>query len=162
MVPSNNIRWLSRSPHVFIFHVGKFEWSPSESFQSFQWSSLLGSQLRLISPFVPLKIKWSPQNPRRPPPPPFQAINNHRCLRLIGSSAYSPRQKSLKPPYTSLYLSNVDVIAKLRVHNNIAKGRGERRKKEGNFPKCFKVLSKIVSLLRLSASLQTLLKRACQ
>ena len=113
-------------------------------------------------PFCCPKVKWSPQNPRPPPPPPFQAINNYRCLRLIGSSAYSPRQKSLKPAYTSLYLSNVDVIAKLRVHNNIAKGRGERRKKEGNFPKCFKVLSKIVSLLRLSASLQTLLKRACQ
>ena len=160
MVSPNNIRWLSRSPHVFIFHVGKFGWSPSESFQSFQWSSLLGSQLRLISPFVALKSSDPPKI--LAPPPPFQAINNYRCLRLIGSSAYSPRQKSLKPAYTSLYLSNVDVIAKLRVHNNIAKGRGERRKKEGNFPKCFKVLSKIVSLLRLSASLQTLLKRACQ
>ena len=35
------------------------------SFQSFQWSPLLGSQLRLIPPFVLLKIKWS-----APPPPP--------------------------------------------------------------------------------------------
>ena len=151
MVSPNNIRWLSRSPRVFI------------SLPKFSVILPFGFSVTTDLPFCsPKNQVIPPKSSPPPPPPPFQAINNHRCLRLIGSSAYSPRQKSLKPPYTSLYLSNVDVIVKLRVHNNIAKGRGERRKKEGNFPKCFKVLSKIVSLLRLSASLQTLLKRACQ
>ena len=41
---------------------------------------LLGSRLRLTTPFVFLKLKWSPpKNP--PPPPPPQAINNDRSLR---------------------------------------------------------------------------------
>ena len=161
MVSPNNIRWLSRSPRVFIFHVSKFEWSPLWILPKFSVILPFGFSVTTDLPFCSPKNQVIPPK-SSPPPPPLQAINNHRCLRLIGSSAYSSRQKSLKPPYTSLYLSNVDVIVKLRVHNNIAKGRGERRKKEGNFPKCFKVLSKIVSLLRLSASLQTLLKRACQ
>ena len=48
-------------PHVFIFQAN-LSGPPSESFQSFQQSPLLGSQLRLIPPFVLPKIKW-------PPPP---------------------------------------------------------------------------------------------
>ena len=58
----NNIWWLLRSPahpHAFIFQAN-LSGPPSESFQSFQWSPLLGSQLRLIGPFVLSKIKWSP------------------------------------------------------------------------------------------------------
>ena len=46
-------------PHVFIIQANLSD-PPSESFQSFQWSPLLGSQLRLIPPFVLLKIKWYP------------------------------------------------------------------------------------------------------
>ena len=41
---------------------------PSKSFQHFQWSPLLGSQLRLIPPSVLLKIKWSPPKSSDPPP----------------------------------------------------------------------------------------------
>ena len=43
-------------PHVFIFQAN-LSGPPSESLQSFQLSPLLGSQLRLIPPFVFLKIK---------------------------------------------------------------------------------------------------------
>ena len=46
--------------------------SPYESFQSLQQSLLLGSQLRLIPPFVLLKIKLSALKS----PYPHQAINN--------------------------------------------------------------------------------------
>ena len=72
----NNIWWLSRSPppphpHAFIFQAN-LSGSPSKSFQSYQRSSLLGSQLRLIPPFVLSKIKWSPLKPSTPP----QVINN--------------------------------------------------------------------------------------
>ena len=42
--------------HVFIFQEN-LSGPPSESLQSFQRSLLLGSQLRLIPPFVLLKIK---------------------------------------------------------------------------------------------------------
>ena len=52
-------------PHVFIFQAN-LSGPPSESFQSFQQSPLLGSQLRLIPPFVLPKIK-------APPP---QVMNN--------------------------------------------------------------------------------------
>ena len=47
------------APHVFIFQAN-LRSPPSESFQSFRWSPFLGSQLRLIPPFVVLKIKWFP------------------------------------------------------------------------------------------------------
>ena len=78
VIPPNNIWWPSRSPphYVFIFQPN-LSGPPTESFQSLHWSPLLGSQLRLIPPFVLLKIKWSPPNP-----PPFLAINNDRSLRL--------------------------------------------------------------------------------
>ena len=71
----NNIWWLLRSPahpHAFIFQAN-LSGPPSESFQSFQWSPLLGSQLRLIPPFVLSKIKWSPLKSSNPLP---QVINN--------------------------------------------------------------------------------------
>ena len=45
---------------------------------SFQWSPLLGSQLRLIPRFVFLKIKWSPLKSSPPPAP--KTINNDRSL----------------------------------------------------------------------------------
>ena len=75
VIPPNNIWWLSRSPppHVFIFHAN-LSGPPSESLQSFQLSPLLGSQLRLIPPFVFLKIKWS--LPKSPP----REINNDRSF----------------------------------------------------------------------------------
>ena len=79
VIPPNNVWWFSRSPHPMssfskqIWVVPPLPWS----FQSFQWSPLLGSQLRLIPPFVLLKSKWSPQNP---PPPLPKAINNDRSL----------------------------------------------------------------------------------
>ena len=44
-------------PQVFIFKENLSASPPSESFQSLQQSLLLGSQLRLIPPFVLLKIK---------------------------------------------------------------------------------------------------------
>ena len=78
MIPSYKIWWLSQSPpptNVFIFQAN-FSGTPSKSFQSFQWSPLLVSQLWLIPPFVLLKINWSP--PQNPPPP--QTINNDRSL----------------------------------------------------------------------------------
>ena len=82
--PPNNFWWLSRSPspppHVFIFQAN-LSGPPYESFQSFYWSPLLGSQLRLIPPFVLLKIKWSIPPPKSSPPP-LLAINNDRSLRL--------------------------------------------------------------------------------
>ena len=50
---------------------------PLNPYQVLSDPTLLGSQLRLISLFVVLKIKWSPQNPPRPHP---QTINNDRSL----------------------------------------------------------------------------------
>ena len=64
---------------VFIFQAN-LSCSPSESFQSFQWSTLLGSQLLLIPPFVLLKVKWSPKILHRPPPP---AMNNDWSLNKV-------------------------------------------------------------------------------
>ena len=62
-------------PHVFILQAN-LSGPPSESLQSLQLSPLLGSQLRLIPPFVFLKIKWS--LPKSPPPP--REINNDRSF----------------------------------------------------------------------------------
>ena len=83
VIPLNNIWWALAIPPPQCLHFpSKFDCTPPpESFQSFQWSPLLGSQLRLIPPFVLLKIKWSPKSPTLPPPPP-QAINNDRSLLL--------------------------------------------------------------------------------
>ena len=53
-------------PHVFIFQAN-LSGLPFESFQSFQWSPLLGSQLPLIPPFCSPKNQVIPQNP--PPSP---------------------------------------------------------------------------------------------
>ena len=50
VIPPNNLRWLSQSPPPPCLHFpSKFEWSPSESFQSFQ-----------RSPFWVLSYDWSP------------------------------------------------------------------------------------------------------
>ena len=79
VIPPNNIWWRSRSSHPMssfskqIWAVAPLPWS----FQSFQWSPLLGSQLRLMPPFVLLKIKWSPPKKKTILPPP-QGINNDR------------------------------------------------------------------------------------
>ena len=63
-------------PHVFIFQAN-LTGLPSESFQSFQRSPFLGSQLWLIPPFALLKMKWCPLKSSDPSPP---AINNDRSL----------------------------------------------------------------------------------
>ena len=59
-----------RDPPTQCLHFpSKFEPSPMPwSFQSFQWSPLLGSQLRLMPPFVLLKIMCPP--PHNPLPRP--------------------------------------------------------------------------------------------
>ena len=84
--PPNNIWWLLRSPPpplVFIFQANLSS-PPSESFQRFQRSSLLGSQLQLIPLFVLRKIKWSPKILRPPSPlSPLQAINDDRSLNKV-------------------------------------------------------------------------------
>ena len=95
----------------------------------------------------------SPKNEVIPPmnysPPPLPG-DNGRSLRLVGSRAYTPRQKSLKPPYTSLSLSKVDVIAKLRVSiTTLQKGGGKEEREREIFQSVSKFLSKIVSLLWL-------------
>ena len=67
VIHPNNIWWLSRSPpHVFIYQAnlsGPPLWIPPK----FSIIPPLGSQLRLIPPFVFLQIKWS--LPKSPPPP---------------------------------------------------------------------------------------------
>ena len=81
--PPNNFWCFSRSPpalHVFIFQAN-LSGSLSESFQSFQWSPLLGFQLQTDPPFVLPKLKWSPLKLSAPPPQPPLAINNDRSLR---------------------------------------------------------------------------------
>ena len=77
MIPPTNFWWLSQPPHVFVFQAN-LSGSPSESFHRFQWFPLLGSQLRLIPPFVLLKIKWSPLKSSGFPP---QVINNDRYFK---------------------------------------------------------------------------------
>ena len=72
IIPPNNIWWLSRFPPT---PCGL----PFESFQRFWWSPFLGSQLRLIPPFVLHKIKC--------PPPPPQEINNDRVWESQLTSA---------------------------------------------------------------------------
>ena len=57
------------SPNVFIFQAN-LSAPPSESFQSFQRSPLLGSQLQLIPPSVLLKSEVIPPKILRPSPPP--------------------------------------------------------------------------------------------
>ena len=56
-------------PHAFIFQANLIG-PPSESFQSFQWSPLLGSQLRLIPPFCSPKNQVIPPKILRSPRPP--------------------------------------------------------------------------------------------
>ena len=91
-IPPNNFWWLSQSPpHVFTFQAN-LSGPPSEPFQSFQRFPLSGSQLRLIPPFVLLKIKWSPLKSSVPPPPPSpNAINNDRSLSRISPFELPPR-----------------------------------------------------------------------
>ena len=55
--------------HFFIFQAN-FSDSPSESFQSFQRSPRLGSQLRLIPPFCPPKNQVISHKILRTPSPP--------------------------------------------------------------------------------------------
>ena len=67
--------------HVFIYQAN-LRGPPSESFQSFQWSPLLGSQLRLIPPFLLLKIKLTPPPPKSSVPPrEINSINDDRSLK---------------------------------------------------------------------------------
>ena len=80
VIPSNNIWWLrDPPPHAFIFQAN-LSGPPSESFQSFQWSPLLGSQLRLIPPFCSPKNQVIPPKILRSPPPP-RTISNDRSPR---------------------------------------------------------------------------------
>ena len=69
----NNIWWLSRPPPpphpMSSFSKQKWVIPPPNPSKVFIDSPLLGSQLRLIPPFVLLKIKWSPPG-----------INNDRSL----------------------------------------------------------------------------------
>ena len=90
-------------PHAFIFQAN-LSGPPSQSFQSFQWSLLLGSQLRLIPPFVLSKIKWSPLNPPPPPPSPRWYITGDWSLKV--SHPYHPflMGLSLGCPYGQLKL----------------------------------------------------------
>ena len=81
-------------PFTCLHFPSKFEWSPLWlSFQSFQQSPLLGSQLRPDPPILSLpEIKRSPSKlPRAtpPPPPPSPAINNERSVRWIIKSRLS-------------------------------------------------------------------------
>ena len=85
-------------PFVFIFQAN-LSGPLSESFQSFQRSSLLGSQLRLIPPFVLPKIKWSP--PKSSPPP---AINNDRSLKLTGSHTPGIVRNDVRSPTAKIAL----------------------------------------------------------
>ena len=62
-------------PHSGLHFPSKFEWFSLWILPKFSVIPLLGSQLRLIPPFVLLKIKW--------PPPPTQAINNDRSLSFV-------------------------------------------------------------------------------
>ena len=64
----------------------QIEWSPFWILPKFSVIPLLGSQLRLIPPFVLSKIKWTPLKSSTLPPPP-QVINN--CGLVL---------KSLPPP----------------------------------------------------------------
>ena len=59
-----------------------FATPPSESFQSFQRSPLLGSQLRLTPPCFPKNHVIPPPKILRAPPSPPE-INNDRSLRLF-------------------------------------------------------------------------------
>ena len=80
MIPLNNIWWFSQfppPPPPCLHFPSKFDWSPLWILPTFSVILLLGSQLRLIPPFVLLKIKRSAQ---KSPPPPHQAINNDRSL----------------------------------------------------------------------------------
>ena len=75
MISPNNIWWLSSfSKQIWVVPP-----PPTESFQSFQWSPLLGSQLPLIPTFVLLRSSDSPPRKKSFPP----AINNHRSLMVI-------------------------------------------------------------------------------
>ena len=87
--------WLSRSPKSLF---AKKIWVPppaSESFQSLQQSLLLGSQLRLILPFVLLRIKWFPLKSFASPPPP-KAPNNDRTLECLSYRESNKRVKKAK------------------------------------------------------------------
>ena len=84
-------------PHVFIFKAN-LSGPPSEFFQSFQRSPLLGSQVRLI----PLLFSQKLSDPPKSPPPALspQAINNDQSLTLTEDSG--TRCLDLKERYGSL------------------------------------------------------------
>ena len=66
-------------PPPCLYFPSIFEWSPSESFQSFKRSSLFGFLVTTDPPFCsPKNQVISPKIVRHPPPPP--AINNDRSL----------------------------------------------------------------------------------
>ena len=66
-------------PPPCLYFPSIFEWSPSESFQSFKRSSLFGFLVTTDPPFCsPKNQVISPKIVRHPPPP--SAINNDRSL----------------------------------------------------------------------------------
>ena len=97
MIPPNNFWWLSLSPtHVFIFQAN-LSGPPSEPFQSFQWSPLLGYQLRLILPLFSLNQVISPKILRLP----SQVIRNDRSLRPDSRPSLGPPRTAANRAYIS-------------------------------------------------------------
>ena len=92
----------------------------------------------VILPFG-FSVTTDPPKILAPPPPPCQAINNERCLRLIGS----PASLLAKNPWNSHTLPFPSAMLMwLQSYvstTTLQKGGG---KKEGNFPKRFKVFVK--------------------
>ena len=76
--PNNLLMTFAIPPHVLIFQAN-LSGPPSESFQSFQQSALLSSQLRLIPPLYSPKNQVIPLKILRPLP---QPINNDRSLSI--------------------------------------------------------------------------------
>ena len=105
-MPPNNIWWLSRSPApMSSFFKQIWVVTPLNPSKAFSDLPLLGSQLRLISPLVLPKIKWSPIKS----PPPGYPMMAHRCSFLYlyfcaRSLVYSGCVKSIN--YQDFFLSN--------------------------------------------------------
>ena len=98
-------------PPPCLYFPSIFEWSPSESFQSFKRCSLFGFLVTTDRPFCsPKNQVISPKIVRHPPPPP--PINNDRSLTAGNFVGRSQKPRSALALACSLRSRTVELSKK--------------------------------------------------